>query len=300
MEPEKHRIPGVALIISAYVMWAFFPLYFRQMEAVAPLDILAFRTLFALLSVLPLVFLLGKREEFFRQFRSLKNLGMLFLNAVLISLNWLIFIILVNTGHTIQASLGYYINPLITVFFAMLFFHERFGKLQWASIVIAAIGVAVFTFGVGSFPWGGFAAAMTFAFYGLMKKLCPTDPLTSLAMETLLLMPFVLGFLIVNDSTRAVWNIDPKLFLWLFGCGILTTTTLVLYGAAALRVKLSMIGLCQYITPSGQFLTAVFIFHEEMDPARWYCFALIWVALVLFTIDSLRNEESKSTYKGKR
>lgn len=261
------------------------------MVAVNSFDILAFRTLFALISVFPVLLWTGRGDVFLKQFRSPKNIGMLFLNALLVSTNWLIFIILVNTGNTLQASLGYYINPLLTVLLAMIFFRERFGKLQWTSLVIASLGVAIFAVGVGTLPWGGLAAATTFALYGLMKKLAPTDALTSLTMETLLLLPIVLGYLAWNDSVRTVWNIDPNLFLWLFGCGVLTTITLLLYGAAALKVKLSTIGLCQYITPSGQFLTAVFIFKEPMLSAQWFCFGLIWIALVLFTIDSLRSDK---------
>ena len=282
-------MPGIVLIILAYLLWAFFPLYFKQMEAVNPFDILAFRTLFALLSVFPVLLWSGQLKTFLKQFRSPKNIGLLLCTGLLVSVNWLIFIILVNTGHTLDASLGYYVNPLLTVLLAMIFFRERFGKLQWTSLVIASIGVTVFAIGVGRLPWGGLAAATTFALYGMMKKLSPTDALTSLTMETLLLMPIVLGYLTWNRSVQTVWNIDPTQFLWLIGCGVLTTITLVLYGAAALKVKLSTIGLCQYITPCGQFLTAVFVFKEPMLPAQWSCFGLIWIALILFTIDSLRT-----------
>ena len=283
---------GLLLVVAAYLMWGFFPLYFKQMEAVPPMDILVFRTLFTLVSVLPVALVCGKRKEILRQFRSPRNLAMLFVSAILISMNWLLFIILVNTGHTLQASLGYYFNPLLTVLFALIFFGERFGKLQWTSIAVAALGVAVFTVGVGAFPWGALSVAVTFGLYGVMKKLSPTDSLTSLTVETALLLPFVLIYLGYNDTARTVWRIDPHQFLWLFGCGVLTTLTLLLYGAAALRVKLSTLGLCQYITPTGQFLTAVLVFREPMLRAQWYCFGLIWIALVLFTIDSLRSEKS--------
>lgn len=287
---------GLLLILAAYSIWGLFPLYFKQMAAVPALDILVFRTLYAFLSLLPLVWMCGKKKELLRQFRTPRNLGMLFINAVLVSVNWLIFILLVNNGYTLQSSLGYYINPLLTVFLAMVFFRERFGKLQWASIGIASSGVLIFALGVGTLPWGALSVAATFGLYGLMKKICPTDSLTSLTIETLLLMPLVLGYILWNDSVRAVWAIDPWQHLWLFGCGELTALTLLLYGAGATRVKLSTLGLCQYITPTGQFLTAVLVFKESMLPAQWYCFALIWVALLLFTIDSLRREESKSTY----
>ena len=283
---------GLFLVIAAYLMWGFFPLYFRQMAAVSPVDILVFRTLFTLVSVFPVAILCGKRREIIRQFRSPRNLGMLFVSALLVSVNWLLFIILVNTGHTLQASLGYYFNPLLTVLFAMIFFGERFGKLQWTSIAVAALGVAVFTVGVGSFPWGALSVAVTFGLYGVMKKISPTDSLTSLTVETMLLLPFVLLYLGWNDSVRILWSADPWQFPWLFGCGVLTTLTLLMYGAAALRVKLSTLGLCQYITPTGQFLTAVMIFREPMLRAQWYCFGLIWIALVLFTVDSLRTEKS--------
>lgn len=283
---------GLLLIVSAYAIWGLFPLYFRQMGAISPYDILAFRTFFTLVSVLPIAIACGRGKEIVRQFQNRRNLGMLFVNAILISVNWLIFIILVNTGHTLQSSLGYYFNPLLTICLALVFFGERFGKLKWASIAIALTGVLIFAFGVGTLPWGALAVATTFGLYGLMKKICPTDSLTSLTIETLLLMPFVIGFVISNGSIREVWAIDPWQFLWLFGCGILTGVTLLLYGAGALRVKLSTLGLCQYITPTGQFLTAVLIFHETMLPAQWICFGLIWIALVLFTIDSLRNPKT--------
>lgn len=283
---------GLFLIIAAYLIWGFFPLYFKQMAAVAPLDILVFRTLFTLVTVLPVAILCGKGKEIRRQFQSPRNLGMLFVSAVLISMNWLLFIILVNTGHTLQASLGYYFNPLLTVLFALIFFGERFGKLQWTSIAVASLGVTIFTVGVGVFPWGALSVAVTFGLYGVMKKISPTDSLTSLTVETALLLPFVLVYLVYNDSFNTVWKIDPWQFVWLFGCGALTTLTLLLYGAAALRVRLSTMGLCQYITPTGQFLTAVLVFREPMLRAQWYCFGFIWIALILFTIDSLRSEKS--------
>lgn len=288
---------GLLLIIAAYSMWGLFPLYFRQMSPISAYDILAFRTLFTLISVLPIALLCGRGKEIVRQLRTPRNLGMLFVNALLVSVNWLIFIILVNSGHTLQSSLGYYINPLLTVCLALLFFRERFGKLQWASIAVAAVGVLVFAIGIGTLPWGALAVATTFGLYGLMKKICPTDSLTSLTIETMLLVPFVAAYIMCNDSFRTVWNIDPRQYFWLFGCGALTATTLLLYGAGALRVKLSTLGLCQYITPTGQFLTAVLVFREPMLPAQWCCFSLIWIALILFTVDSLRRPESKSTFK---
>lgn len=288
---------GFFLLVAAYLIWGFFPLYFRQMEAIPALDILIFRTLFTFVCVLPLALACGRKKELIRQIRSPRNLGMLFVNGLLVSVNWLIFIYLVNTGHTLQASLGYYINPLLTVLFAMIFFRERFGKLQWTSIAVAALGVTVFAVGVGTLPWGGLAAATTFGLYGVMKKISPTDSLTSLTVETTLLMPIVVVYLFYNETVSAVWRLDPRLFLWLFGCGVLTALTLLLYGAGALRSKLSTVGLCQYITPTGQFLTAVLIFREPMSRAQWYCFGLIWIALILFTVDSLRREESKSTHR---
>lgn len=287
---------GLLLILAAYSMWGLFPLYFRQMSPVSACDILAFRTFFTLVSVLPIALLCGRGKEIAKQFRTPRHLGMLFVNALLVSVNWLIFIILVNSGHTLQSSLGYYINPLLTVCLALVFFHERFGKLQWASIGVAAVGVSIFAIGIGTLPWGALAVATTFGLYGLMKKICPTDSLTSLTVETTLLMPFVAAYVLYNDSLRTIWAVDPRQYFWLFGCGVLTATTLLLYGAGALRVKLSTLGLCQYITPTGQFLTAVLIFRESMLPAQWCCFSLIWVALILLTIDSLRSPESKSTF----
>lgn len=286
---------GVVLVILAYLIWGFFPLYFKRMESVSPLDTLAFRTLFALLSVLPPLFLFGKGREFLKQLKRPKHLLMLFTSAILVSLNWLIFIVLVYNGHTLQSSLGYYINPLITVLLALIFFRERFGKLKWTSIGIASLGVLIFAIGAGTFPWGAFGVAITFGLYGLMKKISPTDALTSLSVETLLLSPIIIVFILWNRSISHVMEIGPEMFLWLFGCGALTSLTLIIYGAGAQRVKLSTLGICQYITPSMQFLCAVIIFREPMLRAQWYCFALIWIALILFSIDSLRSE--KKHYK---
>lgn len=288
---------GFILLVTAYLIWGFFPLYFKQMEAVPPMDILMFRTLFTLVCVLPIALLVGRGREILKQLRSPRNLGKLLVSALLVSVNWLLFIILVNTGHTLQASLGYYVNPLLTVLFAMLFFGERFGKLQWTSLGFAVVGVTIFALGVGSLPWGALSVATTFGLYGVMKKISPTDSLTSLTLETALLMPIVCVYIGYHDSFHSVYEIDPRQFFWLFGCGALTALTLLLYGAGALRSKLSTVGLCQYITPTGQFLTAVLVFREPMLRAQWYCFGLIWIALALFTIDSLRSEESKSTYR---
>lgn len=291
---------GFILLVTAYLIWGFFPLYFKQMASVHPLDILVFRTFFTLVWVLPVALLAGKRKEIIRQLKSARNLSMLFVNALLVSVNWLLFIILVNTGNTLQASLGYYINPLLTVLLALIFFGERFGKLQWTSIVIATVAVTVFAFGIGKLPWGALSVATTFGLYGVMKKICQTDSLTSLTLETALLTPFVIVYFIYNDSFREIWTSDPKMFPWLIGCGGLTALTLLLYGAGALRVKLSTLGLCQYITPTGQFITAVLIFKEPMLKEQWYCFFLIWLALLLFAVDFLRTDKHKRTCKNSR
>ena len=143
---------GLLLILAAYSIWGLFPLYFRQMSPVSAYDILAFRTLFTLISILPMALLCGRGKEIARQFRTPRNLGMLFANGLLVSLNWLVFIILVNSGHTLQSSLGYYVNPLLTVCLALIFYREQFGKLQWASIGIATVGVLVFAIGIGTLP----------------------------------------------------------------------------------------------------------------------------------------------------
>lgn len=289
---------GVFLVITAYVLWAFFPLYFKQMAAVNSFDLLAFRTVFSLVSVFPFLLLCGKWKEFTRQFRSWKTIGMIFLAAVLVSFNWLIFIILVNNGYAIEASLGYYINPLFTVLLGLVFFGERFGKLQWTSLAFAVAGVTILTIGTGSPPWGALCVAISFGLYGMMKKIARTDSLTSLSVEMVLIQPIAISYIYYTDAVSSVWSVDPRMFAWLFGCGVLTSLALLIYGAGARKVKMSTLGICQFITPTGQFLTAVLIFKEPMPPARWFCFALIWIALLLFSLDSMRDEQSKSTFRG--
>jgi chloramphenicol-sensitive protein RarD len=287
------KLTGLILLISAYLLWCFFPLYFKQMAAIPALDIMAFRTFFTFVSILPIAVLCGKWKTLVSNLCSPQRVGTLFISGLLVSANWFIFIVLVNTSHTIQASLGYYINPLLTVLFALLFFGERFGKLQWTSLGVAVIGVTIFAVGAGVLPWGALCVATTFALYGVMKKTCQVDSLTSLTVETMLLSPFVIAYILWTDAAATVWQIDPYQFFWLLGCGGITSFTLILYSAGARRCKLSTLGFCQYITPTGQFLTAVLIFKEPMPTAQWFCFGLIWISLALFTIDSLREDKNR-------
>ncbi|EPW5502134.1 EamA family transporter RarD [Vibrio vulnificus] len=288
-EQQKAR-QGVLLALGAYTMWGIAPIYFKSLAAVSPLEILSHRVVWSF-------FLLAALLHFGRHWRTVRDVltsksKMLYLvtTAILVGANWLIFIWAVNANHMLDASLGYYINPLINVLLGMLFLGERLRKLQWFAVTLAACGVLVQLVVFGSVPIVAIALAFSFGFYGLLRKKVSVDAQTGLFIETLVMLPaaaIYLLFIAATPTSNMLAN-PSQLNLLLIAAGVVTTLPLLCFTGAATRLKLSTLGFFQYIGPSVMFLLAVLIYGEAFTTDKALTFAFIWGALVVFSFDGLR------------
>ncbi|OJI54059.1 EamA family transporter RarD [Vibrio vulnificus] len=288
-EQQKAR-QGVLLALGAYTMWGTAPIYFKSLAAVSPLEILSHRVVWSF-------FLLAALLHFGRHWRTVREVltsksKMLYLvtTAILVGANWLIFIWAVNANHMLDASLGYYINPLINVLLGMLFLGERLRKLQWFAVTLAACGVLVQLIVFGSVPIVAIALAFSFGFYGLLRKKVSVDAQTGLFIETLVMLPAAAIYLLfIADTPTSNMLANPsQLNLLLIAAGVVTTLPLLCFTGAATRLKLSTLGFFQYIGPSLMFLLAVLIYGEAFTSDKALTFAFIWGALVVFSFDGLR------------
>lgn len=285
---DKHQLRnGVLFAIAAYASWGVFPLYFKTVAGVPPLEVLAHRALWSFVMLAVVMGLLGRWRETWQKLRSRRLLLMLALSTSFIAANWLAFIYAVVSGHVLQASLGYFINPLVNVLLGVMLLRERLRLRQMLSIGLAAIGVLVLTVFVGEVPWLALVLAQTFSLYGLMRKLMPVDGLVSLTVETLVMAPLgaaYVGYLaMAGDREPLPLGTVGLLML----SGPITTVPLLLFGAAARRLRLSTMGFIQYLSPTLQFLLAVLVFAEPFSLAQLLSFACIWLAVVIYAIDSM-------------
>lgn len=282
---------GLLAGLGAWVLWGLFPLYWRSMKPASPLELLAHRVLWSVVLVAILLLVLRRWRQVWKVFGDRRSAWILVAASVAIGANWGLFIYGVNADRTIEVSLGYYINPLVSVLIGVLFFAERLRPLQWAAIAIASLAVVVITVEVGSFPLLGLALAFSFGLYGGLKKLSPTPPLVGLMVEALVLLPAalgMLGYLIVRgESNFGRHGFTHVLLIVLMG--VVTAVPLVLFAVSAQSIPLSTLGLMQYITPSMQLILGVAVFHEPMATAQWIGFAIVWTALAIFSYDALRN-----------
>ncbi|MGD9955530.1 MAG: EamA family transporter RarD [Candidatus Nanopelagicales bacterium] len=281
---------GLLLGIGAYTLWGLFPLYFPLLEPATPLEVLAHRFVWSFVFLALIMTVTRSWSRMHDVVRNRRVMLMLIAATVLISINWGTYIWAVNNDHVVEASLGYFINPLVVVLTGTLLLGERLRPMQWTAVGIAAVAVAVLTLGYGAVPWVALALAFSWAGYGLVKKLAGVDPVASLAVETAYGTPFALAYILVLQAQGALafGHASPGNTLLLMMTGVVTAIPLVLFGAATNRVPLSTIGVLQYLTPSLQFLLGVTVFGEQMPPARWVGFGIVWLALVVFTWDSLR------------
>ncbi len=284
---------GLALGLGAYLLWGFLPLYFPLLEPAGPVEIIAHRVVWSLLFCLVLLRVTGGWPAFTRALRDRRMLGTLAAAGALVALNWLVFVHGVLTGHTVDTALGYYINPLVTVALAVLALGERLRRAQWVALGIGAAAVVVITVGVGRLPWIALALAATFGLYGLIKnRVGRTVPaVASLAVETTVLAPVAIAYLgwLAVMGTAAFGAHGAGHVAILVSSGVITAVPLLLFGGAARRLPLSVVGMLQYLAPTLQFLVGVLWFGEDMPLARWVGFGLVWAALVVLTVDGLRT-----------
>jgi len=287
--PETRR--GLLFGVAAYAMWGFFPLYWRLLEETGALELLAARVTFSLLVMVVLVLALRRLETFGAMVRDRRLRWLLTMAAVLISGNWFMFIWGVNNGRVLEISLGYFITPLVSVLLGVVVLRERLRATQWAAAALALVAVVVLALDYGRLPWVGITLALTFGFYGLLKKQANVGAVESLAYETLVILPVAAGYLIWLGAVGEASYLDmgPGTFVLLAGSGLLTALPLLCFGGAATRVTLTTMGLLQYIAPTLQFLIGVLIFSEALPLSRLAGFVLVWTALVVFTVDAWRH-----------
>ena len=284
------QVAGVACASGAYALWGLFPIYFKAVAAVPAVEVLAHRVAWSLVVVFLALAVSGRLGAAGALFRRPRLLAVLALSAAALSLNWGVFIYTVASGQVLQASLGYFINPLVSILLGVVVLGERLSRLQWLAVALAATGVVAEVVAVGTLPWIALVLAFSFAAYGLLRKLAPAEALTGLFAETALLAPVALAYLLVlaAEGRGSFAAGDIRLDLLLVLAGPITALPLVLFVAGARRIRLVTVGLLQYIAPTGHFLLALLVFEEAMTPAHGLTFALTWAGLALYTLDALR------------
>ncbi|MGW2303582.1 EamA family transporter RarD [Streptomyces sp. NPDC001809] len=291
MKTENEERAGLLYGIGAYGMWGLVPLFWPLLKPAGSVEILAHRMAWSLVFV-GIALLAVRRWGWIGELvRSPRKLGLITVAAAVITVNWALYIWSVNTGHVVEASLGYFINPLVTIALGVLVLQERLRPAQWAAVGIGFAAVLVLAIGYGQPPWISLVLAFSFAVYGLVKKKVNLGGLESLAAETAVQFLPALGYLVWlgTQGTLAFGSHGAGHTALLAATGIVTAVPLVCFGAAAIRVPLSTLGLLQYLAPTLQFLLGILYFHEEMPPERWAGFSLVWLALTLLTWDALRT-----------
>jgi chloramphenicol-sensitive protein RarD len=280
---------GAAAAALAYCLWGIFPLYIKQVASVSPLEIVAHRSVWCLVFMLVLLAVL-KRFAWLRDaLRQPRTLAVFAASALLLSANWLIYVWAVNNGRVLDASLGYFINPLFNVLLGYLVLKERPRAGQWAAVALAALGVLWLTLGAGQLPWVALVLAASFGLYGLLRKTAPLGAIEGLTLETLVLAPLMAALMawFIFSGTGRFTHGGAVLDAWLLLAGPFTAVPLLLFAYGARRVTLATLGLLQYLGPSIQFLLGVYVYHEPFEPARFVGFGLIWAALVVYSGEGL-------------
>ena len=290
MPAVDERRAGTAAGLSAYLLWGCFPLYFPLLEPAGGVEIVAHRVVWSLLFVALLLTALRRWSLVRAAVTDRRTLLVLAGASALIAANWLVFVYGVNSGHVVETSLGYFINPLVSVLLGVVVFSERLRPLQWTAVGLATVAVVVLTIDYGRPPWIALTLAATFGSYGLLKKLVRVEAAPGLFVETAVaFVPALVVLGVLHGTGRGTAGSEGTgHLLLLMASGIATAVPLLLFAAAARRIPLSTVGLLQYVTPLMQLALGVFVFHEPMPPARLVGFAIVWAALAVFTVDSLR------------
>lgn len=288
---SETRPSGLPMALAAYGVWGVLPLYLQLLKHVPPSELLGWRIVFTLPFCLLIIALRKQTAELLRALTDRKVVGLLLLSALLIGGNWLIFLTAVAERHVLATSLGYYINPLVSVLIGTLLLGERLSKLQWTAVGIAGAGIALLVTGALDTLAISLSLAITFALYGLVRKKTPVGSVPGLTIETIVLVPFavaLIGWHAIQPpgtSFGAAWDTS----VYLIGSGVVTAVPLMLFAVAARRLSLSTLGFAQFITPTMSFIVSVTVLGEKLDPLRLTCFVLIWLAIGLFSYDMVRR-----------
>ncbi|MEJ5225082.1 MAG: EamA family transporter RarD [Anaerolineales bacterium] len=278
---------GLWFAFGAYFIWGLFPIYWKLLKNVSALELIGHRIIWSFVMLAGVITLTAQ----WRRLRTVAFNGRVLriysLAAVLIGANWLMYVWAVNAGFIVETSLGYFINPLLSVLLGVIIFREKLRLTQWIPVGLAALGVGYLTFVYGRLPWIALSLAFTFGFYGLVKKLAPLGSLYGLTLETGILFLPALGYLLFLeiDSSAAFLRTGLTADLLMIGAGLVTTVPLLMFASAAQRIPLSMIGIMQYFAPTLQFLIGVLVYHEPFSQAQFVGFAIVWVALIIFWVD---------------
>lgn len=280
---------GALYALLAFGIWGLYPLYLRELASVSSAEIVLHRSVWSLVFLLGVLAVLRRWAWLAALVRSPRQMLMPLASGLLLALNWLMYVYAVQSAQVVEASLGYFINPLISVCLGVVVLRERLQRVQWVAVAFAAAGVIWLTWHTGRLPWLGLALAVTFAVYGLLRKTSALGPLEGLTLETLLIAPLVLPWLvwITWSGTAALATGSPTLVFWLVMAGPLTALPLMMFAAAARRLKLATVGLFQYLSPSLQLAIGVAAFGEPFDGQRLAGFVLIWTGLAVYTAHSL-------------
>ncbi|WP_088035583.1 EamA family transporter RarD [Evansella clarkii] len=280
---------GILSGAGAYILWGLLPLYWKLLDHVPSEEVLAHRIIWSLIFVSLLLLLTGKGKGFVKEWKKILKQPRLIAGvtaaAVLITGNWYIYIWSVANERVVEASLGYYINPLVSVLLGVIFLKERLLKIQWISVIMAGIAVTILTASSGAFPYVALGLAFSFGLYGLTKKIVQVGALNGVALETLIMIPLAAGFLLFQHglSPDMFYAGDTATFLLLAGAGAATAVPLLLFGAGAKRIPLSLMGFLQYVAPTMMLLLGIFLYGETFTAVHLAAYSIIWIALIMFT-----------------
>ena len=280
---------GILYGIGAYALWGFFPIYWKVLHPVSALQVIGHRISWSFILLVAFI-VITKQWQDFRSvaLTSAKTIVIYAIAGVLLTINWLVYVWGVNQGFIVETSLGYFINPLLSVLLGVIFLRERLRLAQWIPVIIAAAGVIYLTFVYGRLPWIALSLAFSFGFYGLVKKLAPLGSLYGLTLETGIVFPAAVIYLIVMqiNGAGAFLHDSALIDLFLVGAGVVTTIPLLMFASAAKQIPLTVVGLLQYIAPTLQFLIGIFIYKEPFDQSHLIGFAVVWVALIIFWVEN--------------
>lgn len=291
MRTSAPDLRGLAWAIAAYLWWGLGPVYFKAVDHVAPLEILAHRILWSLVFLAGLITLKGRWRAVRAAAADRKTLLLLAATSVMVSANWFTYIWAVTHDQILQASLGYFINPLVSVLLGFVFLEERLSYTEWAAVAVAAAGVVWLAVGAGVMPWISLYLAFSFGLYGLLRKIARVESMEGLAIETALMLPIALVYLVIihRQGSIAFGAVSVTTDLLLVAAGVVTATPLIWFAIAVRRLRLATIGILQYIAPTVQFLLAVAVYDEPFGTGKLVAFALIWLALALYTSAMIRR-----------
>jgi chloramphenicol-sensitive protein RarD len=295
MENPKNQdtLRGFGFALSAYVLWGFLPLYLKAVSHIPAIEVVAHRVLWSVPVAGLILIVLGRTSDLGRILRDPKALAMGCITATLVSINWGVYVWAIAAERTLDGALGYYINPIFSVFLGAMLLGEKLNKLQWAAVGLAAAAVGVLTYANGSLPWPALALTLSWGFYAYFKRSLPIGPNQGFLLEVLILSPVALGYLIWLGGQGGGHFVPLTIDMWLLmGCGIVTAVPLMLYANGAKGLRLATIGIMQYIAPTMIMLIAVFVFEEPFGSARAIAFPMIWAALGLYTFAMFRGRKA--------